>query len=228
MDACKAAAAVSQRGADNNLGPGDYGIGVFAPGEGSLANGCTLGGHTLFDNGAASAVQDNRPLTSVTHEIGHGLSLLHADTGSNCGMYPIPGLDPPATEYGCPGPHPDGTADCGGYSNGQAGESWPPDDEGRLQSIGLDRRSWDIYSTGSLPSTFAEGFDHSGNPTAKSDGGARYYDFMSYCLHGGRVRGPATGSRAKLGSPDPLPRAGQSGFRQQSTEQAPSARAGCE
>ena len=103
MTACQAAAAVSQRGADDNLGPGDYGVGVFAPKEGSLANGCSLGGHTLFDNGAASAVQDDRPLTSVTHEIGHGLSLLHADTGSKCGQYTVPGSNPPTKAYGCPG-----------------------------------------------------------------------------------------------------------------------------
>jgi hypothetical protein len=187
LNACQAAAAVSQRGADDNLGPGDYGVGVFARGEGSLANGCTLGGYTLFNNGAASAVQDDRPVTSVTHEIGHGLGLAHADTGSKCGQYPVPGSSPPAQAYGCPGPHPDGTADCGGNSGGQQGETWDPDNEGRLQSIGLDRRAWDIYRTGSLPGTFVEGFDHAGNPTAAAKGGARYYDFMSYCPSGGVI-----------------------------------------
>src|SRR5207245_801677 len=80
----QAAAAVLQRASDNGLTGSDYPIGVFSPGEGKLANGLTLGGgHRLYDeDGPISIVQDDRPLTSVTHEIGHGLGLVHADTGS--------------------------------------------------------------------------------------------------------------------------------------------------
>lgn len=191
--ACQAAATVSLQGAQDGLGAGDYGLGVFFPGEGSLQNGCTLGGYTLFDNGAASAVQDDRPITSVAHEIGHGLSLAHADTGTPFGACP----PFPFHSDNC-GPHPDGTPDCGGNSNGQTGETWPPgsgspDNEGRLDGIGLDRRTWDIFQTGSLPSTFVEGFDHTGKPTASTTGGARYYDFMSYCPSGGIVLGGLVG-----------------------------------
>jgi ELWxxDGT repeat protein len=164
-DACAAAAKVSERGAVNQRGVGDYGVGVFTASSGNVKNGCTLGGYTLFNNGAASAVLDSgRSLTSVTHEIGHGLSLVHADTT----------------------PHPDGTRDCGGNSNGQTGESWPPgssspDNEGRLNSVGLDRRPWDIFTTGSLPRTFVDGFDTAGNPASNLTLGGQYFDFMSYC-----------------------------------------------
>jgi hypothetical protein len=170
-------AKVSQRGADDGLSFGEYGVGVFYNGEGNLANGDTLGGHTLYVNGAASIVLDSgRSLTSVAHEISHGLGLAHADTGSFVG--------PPVNDN--TGPHPDGTPDCGGNSNGQTGQTWPPgsavpDNEGRLNSVGLDRRGWDIFKTGSLPSTFVEGFDHTGAPTKSQTGGARYYDYMSYC-----------------------------------------------
>jgi virginiamycin B lyase len=177
-NSCNAAASVSIQGAADNLGAGDYGVGVFTSSAGQVQNGCTLGGYTLFNNGAASAVLDTgRSITSVMHELGHGLSLPHADTGtlSNaCPPFPLHADN-------C-GPHAiDGTADCGGNSKGQTGETWPPgsgsDNEGRLGSVGLDRRAWDIFRTGSLPSTFVEGFDHQG----KASPGAEYYDFMSYC-----------------------------------------------
>ena len=186
---CPAALSVSVRGAQNNLSAGDYGIGVFYKGEGSLVAGCTEGNHTLFNNGAASAVLDTgRLVTSVAHEIGHGLSLVHADTGkklNNACCPPKKTCPPtPLITDNC-GPHPDGTPDCGGSTNGQVGETWPPgssnpDNEGLLDGIGLDRRSWDIYRTGSLPSTFVAGFDHQGNPSP----GAQYYDLMSYCGDG--------------------------------------------
>ena len=186
---CPAAVTVSVRGAQNNLSAGDYGIGVFYKGEGSLLAGCTEGNHTLFNNGAASAVLDTgRSLTSVLHEIGHGLSLVHADRGKQLinGCCPPKSTCPPTplvTDY-C-GPHPDGTPDCGGSSNGQTGELWPPgssnpDNEGLLDGVGLDRRSWDIFRTGSLPSTFVAGFDQQGNPSP----GAQYFDLMSYCGDG--------------------------------------------
>jgi hypothetical protein len=190
-NACQVAGNVSVRDAADGVTKDQYGIGVFFKGQGSMANGCTLGGYTLFNNGAASAVQDTgRSLTSVTHEIGHGLGLVHADTGQSQNNCCPAGKSCPPTPVGTDncGPHPDGTPDCGGSTNGQTGENWPPgapvgarDDEGRLDSWGLDRRSWDIFRTGSLPGTYVEGFGHDGT----SAPGTRYYDLMSYCPAGG-------------------------------------------
>jgi hypothetical protein len=181
MTNSEATYAVNERGADDGLTGSDYPIGVFFRNEGKvnlpapfgqpgLANGLTLGGRKLYDqDGPVSTVQDDRPLTSVMHEIGHGLGLVHADTGSG----------PDNT-----GPHPDGTADCTGNSGGQVGEAWPPDNEGRIQGIGLDRRNWNIGRTGSLPQTVVEGYDGVGNALANSH---YIYDFMSYCPSGGVI-----------------------------------------
>lgn len=131
--------AVNERGADDGLVGSDYPIGVFIDGTPNLG-GLTLSGRRLYDqDGPVSIVRDDRPLTSAMHEIGHGLGLSHADTA----------------------PHPDGTVDCGGNSNGQVDEAWPLDNEGRIQGIGLDRRNWTIGQTGSLPQTVVEGFDQS-------------------------------------------------------------------
>jgi DNA-binding beta-propeller fold protein YncE len=148
--------AVNERGADDGLVGSEYPIGVFIDGVPNLG-GLTLGGRKLYDQtGPVSIVRADRPLTSAMHEIGHGLGLSHADTL----------------------PHPDGTADCGGNSNGQIGEEWPPDNEGRIQGIGLDWRNWTIGKAGSLPSTVVEGYGPVGNPLQSS---YFYYDFMSYC-----------------------------------------------
>jgi hypothetical protein len=179
QDACGAATTVGNVAAQIPKGPDELWIGVFYSGEGNMANGCTLGG--------GAAVQDSgRPVTSVMHEMGHMLGLTHADTGTSvtAGSASSTKTCPPAGKASdnC-GPHAiDGTPDCGGNSNGQTGESWPPgaasgDNEGRLDSWGLDRRLWDIFRTGSLPNTFVDGFDQTGSATA----GATYYDFMSYC-----------------------------------------------
>ena len=180
MNNDQAVAAVARRASDDKLPNDEYPVGVFFSGEGRLANGITSG-TLLAGRGPASLVQDTgRSLTSVTHELGHGLGLPHADTGSNC--RPLPKPRPPIPS--CTGPHPDGTDDCGGNSDGQVGRLWPPDNEGRLQSVGLDRRAWNVVRTGSLPSTFVEGFTHDGVATGDLTGGARYYDFMSYCPGG--------------------------------------------
>jgi hypothetical protein len=166
-------AAVQQMASDDHFGGNEYPIGVFFRGEGELKNGLTTG--TLYGgDDLASIVQDDRTLTSVAHEMGHGFGLLHADTGSHC-------------EEGCKGLHPDSTPDCGGNSNGQRGELWPPDNEGRLQSVGLDRRNWNTAVAGSLPSTYVEGYEHDGTETENVVRGARYYDFMSYCPSGGVI-----------------------------------------
>jgi hypothetical protein len=180
-NACSAASDVAVRATADGLGKNDYPIGVFFSGEGAMANGCTHG--RLFESGTASAVLDaGRSLTSVSHEIGHGLGLPHADTGKSLPFC----LPLPVHQDNC-GPHPDNTPDCAGNSYGQVGETWPPgadpsvqDNEGRLDSLGLDRRHWFTLVPGSLPTVMVEGFDSLGNP---SD--TRLYDLMSYCPAGG-------------------------------------------
>lgn len=143
-------AALAKRAGDDSLDGSKYVVGV-APASFGFG-GSTDGSKVLY--GAAppiSYVSDVRPLTVAMHEIGHGLGLVHADTGS----------PPNAT-----GPHSiDGTADCGGNSNFQVGEAWPPDNEGRIQGIGFDLRTW--------PWRILD----EGHPAASS----KYYDFMSYC-----------------------------------------------
>ena len=121
--------AVNERGADDGLIGSDYPIGVFIDGTPGLGGSTFSSRHLYDDVGPVSIVRDDRPLTSAMHEIGHGLALVHADTL----------------------PHPDGTADCGGNSNKQVGEAWPPDNEGRIQSIGLDWRNWTIGRLGRCP-----------------------------------------------------------------------------
>ena len=167
QDACAAAGTVSNRGAADGYGPNDYEIGVFFAGMGLVKNGCTLG-YKLFDNGAASAVLDSgRSISSVTHEIGHGLGLKHA--GVECG----------------------GGQDNDSDDTNQSGTPWSPDVWGYLDSAGFDRRSWDIYKTGSLPGTYMQDFNHDGTPA----GGTKYYDFMSYCPGGdGQPDGKGNGA----------------------------------
>ena len=102
------------------------------------------------------------------HEIGHGLGLVHAS--NECGG-------------GQDNDDDDNLKDAAGnnillngkpQSNGQVGEPWPPDEQGQIQGIGLDRRNWDIFRTGSLPRTIVEGYPAAGD---------EYYDFMSYCAN---------------------------------------------
>ena len=138
--------AVNERGADDGLVGSDYPIGVFIDGVPNLG-GSTLSRRHLYDDiGPVSIVRADRPLTSAMHEIGHGLAL--------CTPTPLP--------------HPDGTADCGGNSNEQVGEAWPPDNEGRIQGIGLDWRNWTIGQAGSLPQTVVEGYDHVGKALSRT------------------------------------------------------------
>ena len=138
MNQNQGAAAVDLRALSELRTESQYPIGVFVSGGLGGSGGLTLGGRYLYGVGNSfhrllsldppiSVVADDRPLTSVMHEIGHGLGLVHADTGS-----------PPNAQ----GQHPDGTADCGGNSGGQIGEAWPPDNEGKIHGIGLDLRNW--------------------------------------------------------------------------------------
>ena len=179
----QAAAAVDQRAIDNNVDDTQYPIGVFIDGTPGLGGDTITTPGKVLDGGIGppiSIVRDDRPLTSVTHEIGHGLGLVHADTGSGPGC----GLPSQPAGANCIGPHPDGTPDCGGNSNKQnvpayqgppqVGEAWPPDNEGLLDGVGLDRRNWNIFQTGSLPTAVVAGYPA---------GGDLYYDFMSYCAN---------------------------------------------
>ena len=133
LNATQAAAAVYLRALSDGRNNSQYPVGVFQPGALNGSGGLTITGRVLYGSQTfpasppISVVQDDRPLTSVMHEIGHGLGLVHADTGSG----------PQAT-----GPHPDGTPDCTGNSGGQVGEAWPPDNKGLLQGIGFDLRNW--------------------------------------------------------------------------------------
>ena len=112
---------------DDDYGPvsGDYAVGVTNYNVGSTEHGAKL-----FDSRPRSIVdarttksytdksgnpappppgaQLSRPLTSIAHEITHGLGRVHA---SACG---------------------------GGDSNGQTGELWAPDQKGYIQGVGLD------------------------------------------------------------------------------------------
>jgi streptogramin lyase len=151
-----AIAAVRQRAGADGLKSSDFPIGVFVAGgllDRGAETGPTLGSPGV--DGPAAIVEHDRPLASVAHEIGHGLGLVHADTS----------------------PHFDGTPDCGGNSGGQHGESWPPDNEGRIQSIGLDLRNPNVFQGGALPTPVVEYTDAAG----KFSSTANYYDIMSYC-----------------------------------------------
>jgi hypothetical protein len=92
---------------------------------------------STFDTYGDAVVEVNRPLTSVSHEFFHLLGRPHA-------------------------------SDCkGGGSNGQVAESWPPDERGDLQSVGLDTE---------LGSGTAGTYRIVGNTSVKE-----WLDFMSYC-----------------------------------------------
>jgi hypothetical protein len=115
----------------------------------------------------SSVVEALRPLTSVTHEFFHQLGLAHASGA------------------------------CGGGSNGQVGVSWPPDQYGDLQSIGLDP----MLNSGTAGAPFGILF---GAPpkvsrncpnTQSQDCGASptdYFDLMSYCASPSHEPDPLT------------------------------------
>lgn len=87
---------------------------------------------------AITGCTPSRPLSSDAHELGHALGRLHA---SGCN---------------------------GGGSNGQRAESWPPDEQGNIHGVGLDRRPGSGGASG--PYAIIA-------PTA--------FDFMSYCAQRG-------------------------------------------
>jgi hypothetical protein len=102
----------------------------------------------------ASVVEAKRPLTSVTHEFFHQLGLAHASKA------------------------------CGGGTNGQVGVSWPPDQYGYLQSIGLDPTLNSGEAGGPFGILFGAPPPVSRNCQTVQDCGATatdHYDLMSYC-----------------------------------------------
>lgn len=103
-----------------------------------------------FSSYSDAVVEWQRPLTSVAHEFFHLLGRPHA---SNCG---------------------------GGGSNGQTAETWPPDQMGFTQSVGLDTML---------------GSGLNGGPYAlPSPPGQTWFDFMSYCANANLTATPLTQS----------------------------------
>jgi hypothetical protein len=112
---------------------------------------------TQFARPAEAIVDGDRPVTDVDHEIGHMLGLVHA------------------------------SYDCGAGANGNTAESWPPDQHGYIDSIGLD-------ITGAPPFAVVAGPGGPQRPAADCTGSTpanppacggtnpqQYFDFMSYC-----------------------------------------------
>jgi len=109
---------------DRDYGSGVYPFGLSPPGQG-LDRGSTRSGwsflflsgrYQLYGDRVVSWSQSHgRGLTSVAHEMGHGLALPHAGFK------------------------------CGSTGDGQRGSAWPPDDEGRSNGFGLDTRGFAPY-----------------------------------------------------------------------------------
>ncbi|MCW3013646.1 MAG: hypothetical protein JWO02_738 [Solirubrobacterales bacterium] len=122
-----------------------YPIGVFH--DGSTLGGVTNGGAQLYGGTQPlSLVRDSRPLTSLAHEVGHGLGRPHA------------GLT------------------CGSNANGQVGEAWPPSDDGALDGIGLDTTKAPPYAVldaaaAGAPATYFDLMSYCANTNEKTAGG---------------------------------------------------------
>ena len=131
---------------DAMLGLHDYRTGDV--GNDVLEPGWTAGANTLA-NGAgvplftANQGSAGRPLTAAAHEFGHVIGAPHADLT------------------------------CGGNSNGQEGQLWPPDNQGRLQGVKWD---WKASAGGKV------------DPVTDT-GAAPLYDLMSYCASEAERRG---------------------------------------
>ena len=90
-----------------------------------------------------------QPLTAAAHELGHALGLPHADSDFVFG-----------------GIFGGAASGCGGNSDGEVGEPWLPDGQGRIQGVGFVRRP----RLGSF--TWSWRVDADASPV---------FDFMSYC-----------------------------------------------
>ncbi len=73
--------------------------------------GMSDGGYKLLDDAESYGVFSAKATMTVVHELFHGAGRRHADTA------------------------------CGGDSDGQTGESWPPDQRGEIHGFGLDPRT---------------------------------------------------------------------------------------
>ena len=82
--------------------------------------------------------------STLTHELAHGMGRVHADKA------------------------------CGGNSDGQEGEDWPPDNAGRMDGIGYDPNDFGVHKDSRF-----------GLPTEATE----YFDFMSYCWGDGTYSG---------------------------------------
>jgi hypothetical protein len=138
---------------DSGYSLGDYPVGVTA----NVDVGVTSN-DVLFNDGdrPISIVDQSRPLTSVAHEIGHGLGRLHA---SGCN---------------------------GGGSNGQKAEDWPPDQQGWIEGVGLDRTGAGAPAPGQyrvIANPAPDPASYTPQPGASPD---QWFDFMSYCASPGR------------------------------------------
>ena len=110
---------------------------------------------SLLDTISSASVENARPLTSVAHEWYHLLGRPHA-------------------------------SDCdGGGSNGQVAESWPPDQEGYLQSVGINTQLGS--GVGGTPYDVVPG-----SPGLYHKDPNAWYDFMSYCADSTNLAHPLT------------------------------------
>jgi hypothetical protein len=130
------------------------GVHRYDSGNGGDEPGWKRGATTVSTPGEMPTIAVNdgslgRPLTAAAHEFGHALGLPHADSDFAFG-----GI------FGSAG------SGCGGNSNGQVGEPWLPDGQGRIQGIGFDRRA-----------RFGGQFVYS----FRVDGATSVFDLMSYC-----------------------------------------------
>ncbi len=98
--------------ADNTSGRIDGGWTRQAPLIAGTAQPLMIVQDAKLDSGAT-----DRPILAVAHEFGHAMGAPHADTLA---------------------PDPVSGRKCGGGSNGQDAEDWPPDNTGRLQSAAYD------------------------------------------------------------------------------------------
>lgn len=100
-----------------------------------------------------------RPFTAAAHEFGHLLSAPHADQAP---QDPVSKIADPVSGSGC-----------GGNSNGQVGEAWPPGNFGRLQGYAFG------FYDGMTGST--RGTDVQRDNPATTNPNFALWDFMSYC-----------------------------------------------
>jgi hypothetical protein len=116
--------------------------------------------HEVFEkdcpNDAPTAVTSfKRPLTSVAHELYHGLGRVHASPS------------------------------CGGGDGDQRSEPWPPDELGYIQGIGIDPRPGSGGAAGPYRIIADPPPEPPGFVAKPGSQAGHWYDFMSYCASPG-------------------------------------------